>query len=704
MSASAFAYYLSALLLAAAARAQAPAAAVAVGANVDGASSASRTLPFVNLMRQADPFGSLAAPGDGSCAVDSATGWPAQADFGVQFIALPPSALSAPAVGGSYAFSAAGNVSGGITLAGGTQGSVSGQAYDAARDVTVAVVTLAQPAPTAGCVLALGFSGTSWLNASSGARAPGLRNISLLQPGYSASEADNFSSPFLALLANFPALRMADFMEVDNNTATTWDNHTSVLAPSYARQPWGMPFEVVVALCNALPNASCWFNLPVGGASAIPNDEYYRKIAELVMTISGDKRPVYIEYSNELWSPNFSQGAVSAAAAADMVATGDDWNLNYDRVNSTAVWAVRRVVAMLRHTAAEWEIKPHLPVRRGERYRPVYACHLSDPDYCRVGLEYVVMCLPQPKNAPGVMFQALAVAPYFSVPEPLNSDPALTVDAVLKAFSAAVAAITPDAAAELFYDASCTLAIHASFAYFYQIELHAFAGGPDTSGPADSPPAALLAKAQALLDPRMQAVSAAFIAAWAAHGPLAMTLAWDRAGASDAYGAGGAGAPGVVTDMLALPAASPRLAAIVAANGAAPPPCTLGPALPVLGWNATRFVGHNASGAAAPALTRLGLNATFDYFVRSTAAANVTLSVTVYMNCSTTAPAPEISVSLSYWNHQQVSVSPTGGAFLPQAAVVFTGLMAPGPQVVRLRVPEGSEGTYEISQIDFAVS
>jgi hypothetical protein len=313
------------------------------------------------------------------------------------------------------------------------------------------------------------------------------------------------------------------------------------------------------------------------------------------------------------------------------------------------------------------------------------------------------MCLPQPKNAVGVMFQALAVAPYFSVPEPLNSDPALTVDTALAAFSASVASLTPEAAAALFYDATCTLAIHASFAYFFQIELHAFAGGPDTSGPADSPASALLAKAQALLDPRMQAVSEAFITAWASYGPLAMTLAWYKAGASDAYGAGGVGAPGVVTDMLAPPLESPRLAAIAALANSTAPPCSLGPELPVLGWNATRYIGHNASAVEAPVLTRLALNATFDFFVRSTAPANVTLSVTVYMNV-TSAPNPELSVSLSYWNHQVVSVVATEGAFKPQAPVVFTSLMAPGPQVVRLRVPEGSEGAYEISEIDFTVS
>jgi hypothetical protein len=182
-----------------------------------------------------------------------------------------------------------------------------------------------------------------------------------------------------------------------------------------------------------------------------------------------------------------------------------------------------------------------------------------------------------------------------------------------------------------------------------------------------------------------------------------MTLSWYRAGASDAYGAGGVGAPGVVTDMLAPPLESPRLAAIAALANSTAPPCTLGPELPVLAWNATRYIGHNASAIAAPVLTRLRLNATFDFFVRSTAPANVTLSVTVYMNVSSAASL-ELSVSLSYWNHQIVPVVATEGAFKPQVPVVFTSLMAPGPQVVRLRVPEGSEGAYEISEIDFTVS
>jgi hypothetical protein len=73
------------------------------------------------------------------------------------------------------------------------------------------------------------------------------------------------------------------------------------------------------------------------------------------------------------------------------------------------------------------------------------------------------------------------------------------------------------------------------------------------------------------------------------------------------------------------------------------------------------------------------------------------------MNVSSAASL-ELSVSLSYWNHQIVPVVATEGAFKPQVPVVFTSLMAPGPQVVRLRVPEGSEGAYEISEIDFTVS
>ena len=119
-----------AALLASALAAAAAAQAMSVGATVDGATSASRTLPFVNLMRQADPFGSAASPGDGSCALDAASGWPAQADFGVQFIALPPSGLSAPALAGVYAFSAAGNAT--LSLAGGTQGSAGDHAAEVA--------------------------------------------------------------------------------------------------------------------------------------------------------------------------------------------------------------------------------------------------------------------------------------------------------------------------------------------------------------------------------------------------------------------------------------------------------------------------------------------------------------------------------------------------------------------------------------------
>jgi hypothetical protein len=77
---------------------------VPIGANMHGLADWSRSLPYVNLVRQARVWRSLSAPWDANATTDSMTGWPIS-DFGM---ALATDNID---MGGKYLFYAKGNAS-----------------------------------------------------------------------------------------------------------------------------------------------------------------------------------------------------------------------------------------------------------------------------------------------------------------------------------------------------------------------------------------------------------------------------------------------------------------------------------------------------------------------------------------------------------------------------------------------------------------
>lgn len=95
-----------------------------------------------------------------------------------------------------------------VTPGGPTRGAIVDQAYDSASDTTTATLVVGTANVQAGacnCIM-LSFS-----NATTRAHGPGLRDIKLLQPGYTVAQADEFSAPLLSLLGRFSILRFMDW-------------------------------------------------------------------------------------------------------------------------------------------------------------------------------------------------------------------------------------------------------------------------------------------------------------------------------------------------------------------------------------------------------------------------------------------------------------------------------------------------------------
>ena len=95
-----------------------------------------------------------------------------------------------------------------VSPGGPTRGAIIDQVYDSASDTTTAVVVIGTPNTqndSCNCIM-LSFS-----NASTRANGPGLRDIKLLQPGYTVAQAGDFSAPLLSLLGRFSILRFMDW-------------------------------------------------------------------------------------------------------------------------------------------------------------------------------------------------------------------------------------------------------------------------------------------------------------------------------------------------------------------------------------------------------------------------------------------------------------------------------------------------------------
>ena len=181
----------------------------AIGANVDGIADYSYTLAFVDLTKQSRAWGSEGSPWDGNCSTGDG-GWPTQSSFGNIWLTLPSPPLDAytPSSVGNYSLVFTGSAA--VAPHPVMRGTfIEGQSYDAATDTTTATLVVG-PENTfngTGCnCIMLGFT-----NASNVANGTGLRDIKLLQPGYTLAQAQDFSAPLLTLLGRFSVLRFMDW-------------------------------------------------------------------------------------------------------------------------------------------------------------------------------------------------------------------------------------------------------------------------------------------------------------------------------------------------------------------------------------------------------------------------------------------------------------------------------------------------------------
>ncbi|MCW8093133.1 hypothetical protein [Alteromonas sp. ASW11-130] len=134
-----------------------------------------------------------------------------------------------------------------------------------------------------------------------------LREIKLLRPEAQANET--FSQTYLDHLAQFSVVRPVHMMSSQllygmkdelggyshSQGANAWENRVKPDNASWGSAK-GAPYEVIVQLAND-SQSDLWLNVPIAA-----DDNYVRKLAELILVELDTDRVIYLELGNALWN------------------------------------------------------------------------------------------------------------------------------------------------------------------------------------------------------------------------------------------------------------------------------------------------------------------------------------------------------------------------------------------------------------------
>ena len=531
----------AALAFLALAGARAPSDPAPVACSIDGVSDYSRSLPFCDLMRQTRPFGSANAPYDKNCTV-GADGWPTQPDFGLVFITLPGGAPPAGVlIDGVYTLRFVGRAELSFPV---STVVLLNSTFDG-----VATTALLSVPPVNNGQLWVG-----WRGAAMAGGAPGARNISLLQPGCAPDDPDALSPALVSLVSRFDSLRFMDWVKTNDSPETDWADRRTLADPSFAAEAGstvGVPWETCAKLANTVQR-DMWINIP-----AHATDDYILELARLLFATVDPSLSIYYEYSNEVWNWEFEQTSYSLHAANASVLAGDPYRFNYDACNNPGYWLWRRTAFMATHVASIFKtVFGADAVGAGRRVRPLLCGQVANAAVITEGLTYIERVWGPPRD----FLHGICGAPYFGLPARVNSNASITVDDVFDGFDESIHGLSLAAGV----DERNQLAVHVALAYHYGLEMRAYEGGPDTSGP-NLGAAYLAVKGAATVDPRIEARVATYLTKWFEYGRAVGPLNYFVAGATNLIDS--FGVYGILFDMR-LPGASYKLKAVDAVRAA----------------------------------------------------------------------------------------------------------------------------------------
>jgi hypothetical protein len=179
-----------------------------------------------------------------------------------------------------------------------------------------------------------------------------LRNIKVVTAANEAiaKAGQIFNPAFLKLIQNFRALRFMDWFLTNNSTLSSWTDRPSPTYAFFGAQK-GVPIEIAVQLANAV-SADAWMNVPV-----MADDDFMSRMATLVHSQLGSTQKIYVELSNEVWNPSFSQSkyAVDKGKALWPTRSSSYGDYEYNRQ-----WFGMRTAQMCDIWTSVWHSDPRL--------------------------------------------------------------------------------------------------------------------------------------------------------------------------------------------------------------------------------------------------------------------------------------------------------------------------------------------------------
>ncbi len=146
-----------------------------------------------------------------------------------------------------------------------------------------------------------------------------IRNIRVVPEAYESTYKNQIFNPeFTQKIEPFSTLRFMDWMETNDSTQKEWKDRPKLKDARYSEV--GAPVEIMVELANQT-NQNAWFTMP-----HMATNSYVWNFANYVKNNLKPGLEVYVEYSNEVWNPQFEQAKWAGQQAKQQWSNSD---LNY---------------------------------------------------------------------------------------------------------------------------------------------------------------------------------------------------------------------------------------------------------------------------------------------------------------------------------------------------------------------------------------